>query len=158
MSEVYISRLTRIQKEYDAAQGALEYAIRGWQREALFAEPELELISPQELRRCEANLEPIFIIYLFSAFEDILRSHLQSHHPHLSIPEEEKAVRLIDRVAMLQRPRIVGPLRERVHDVRRSRNQLVHASVSAQTLRISLSEVLARLIKFVDQLPEPYER
>ncbi len=87
-------------------------------------------------------------------FEGILKEHLAQHHPNIHVPEEARAVWLIDRVAQRQSPPISLPLRSRVHEVRRYRNFLAHPS-GRIPVETPFSTAIFRLSKFVDYLPEP---
>jgi hypothetical protein len=91
---------------------------------------------------------------LFAAFEGALKEHLAEYHAGMAVPEDVRVVWLIDRVATLQTPHIGIPLRQRVHEVRRYRNALVHATVPAP-LSLSFTEARARLNTYLDKLPEP---
>lgn len=154
MSSVYIRNIRRIGREYEAARGALAYTERNWQKMALFNDSELEHVGPQDLRNAVNNLEATFIIRIFAAYEGMLKEHLMQHHAHIAVPEDARAVWLIDRVSTLQSPHIGTPLRNRVHDVRRHRNSLVHA-VLAAPLPMTFDEVRSRLNTYLDKLPEP---
>ena len=129
MSEAYRRRLVRVQSEFDAARDAIEYVLLNWQRQNVVG---TIASSPEELRRAATSLEAVFFIRLFSTFEGILKEHLQQRHPPL-----------------------LGQLRLRVHDVRRSWNSLVHDRDEAPP-PLSFLESLAILGRFVNCLPEPY--
>lgn len=156
MSQTYIRRLKRIGDEFVAARGALAYAAQNWQKHALYSHRELEMIGPQDIKNAADNLETTFIIRLFAEFEGILKEHLTQHHAGIHLPEDARAVWLIDRVANLQTPHIGLPLRDRVHEVRRYRNALVHSSpvVIAPLLFVEAS---SRLNLYLDKLPEPLD-
>ncbi len=99
-------------------------------------------------------MDAIFLIRLFSLFEGILKEHLTQHHPGISVPEEARAIWLIDRVAQRQTPPIGQALRSRVHEVRRYRNYLAQPS-GRVPVETPFSMAIFRLSKFVDHLPEP---
>lgn len=155
MSATYIRHLRRIGRELLAAKGALNYAGRSWDRHDLANDSDLREVGPQDIRNAADNLEATFIIRLFATFEGILKEHLAQQHPGIAVPEDARAVWLIDRAAVLQSPPIGAPLRQRVHDVRKYRNVLVHAS-SVLLPRMTFFEVLLRLITYLSKLPEPY--
>jgi len=152
MSEVYVRRLFRIQREYGATRDAAAYVLHNWHKQDIFRD--IQGISEEDLRRAAGNLDAIFLIRLFSTFEGILKEHLAQHHPNIAVPEEARAVWLIDRVAQRQSPPIPASLKSRVHEVRRYRNYLTHASVG-RPLETPFAMALFRLSKFVDRLPEP---
>lgn len=141
MSDVYVRRLARVQEELDALRDAVQFASRN-------------AGSPGGLRRADENLEAIFVIRLFAVFEGVLKEHLAQHHPNIVVPEDARAVWLIDRVAQRQTPPITFPLRNRVHEVRRWRNFLIHPG-GGPALEIFWTDALARLSRFADHLPEP---
>ncbi len=152
MSEIYARRLSRVQREYDASRDAVGYVIRNWDKQTI--SQVIPGTGLEDLRRAAGNLDAIFLIRMFSLFEGILKEHLAQHHPGITVPEEARAVWLIDRAAQRQTPPIGQPLRNRVHEVRRYRNYLTHPSgrVPVETL---FSTAIFRSSKFVDHLPEP---
>ncbi len=155
MSATYTRQLRKIGRELLAAKGALNYAGRNWDRRDLASDSGLREIGPQDIRNAADNLEATFIIRLFATFEGILKEHLAHQHPGIAVPEDARAVWLIDRVAVLQPSPISALLRQRVHDVRKYRNVLVHAN-SVLLSRMTFAEPLARLITYPIKLPEPY--
>jgi hypothetical protein len=153
VSDIFGQWLRAVRYEYEAAREAIAYINRNWQKYDIYGEI-TEGLTPQHFKNAAQNLEAIFIIRLFATFEGILKEHLAKSHPHISVPEDVRAVWLIDRSANLQNPHIVTPLRNRVHDVRRYRNFLVHpGGVIAN--RIFFQDALASLAKFSDRLPDP---
>jgi hypothetical protein len=154
VSDLYVRRLGRIREEYQAAAGALAYVSVYWRTHNIFNFRALEVSSLEDVRRAADDLETTFLIRLFAAFEGILKEHLAKNHPGARVAEDVSAAWLIDRVSALQRPRIVDPLRARVHDVRRYRNYLVHPGGPMPAF-VQLSEALGRLTRFVDRLPSP---
>ncbi len=141
-----------MQREYDATRDAATYVIQNWHTQDIFQD--IQGTSLEDLRRAAGSLDAIFIIRLFSTFEGILKEHLTQHHPHIAVPEEARAVWLIDRVAQRQSPPIPPPLKSRVHEVRRYRNYLTHPS-GGRPLEVTFAMALFRLSQFVERLPEP---
>jgi hypothetical protein len=154
MSSVYIRRVKRLNDEYLAARGALAYVARNWQAHTIFNASELEPIGPQDIKNAAEHLEETFIIRLFAEFEGMLKEYLAQHHPGIAVPEDARAVWLIDRVATLQSPHIVQPLRMRVHAVRRYRNALVHSGIM-MPIPLQFGEARSSLNTYLDKLPEP---
>ena len=152
MSDIYARRLSRIQREYHATREAVGHVVRNWQAQDIF--PASEETGLEDLRRAAVNLDAIFLLRLFSLFEGILKEHLSQHHPGIAVPEEARAIWLIDRVAQRQIPPITAPLRNRVHEVRRYRNYLTHPS-GIVPVETPFATAIFRLSKFVDHLPEP---
>ncbi len=152
MSDHYVRLLRRVRDEHDAVDASLRYVQDQWRRQNLSLA--IKQATPEDLQRAIDDLGMTFFIRLFSTFEGMLRQHMEQHHPNVSVKEDARAVWLIDRVAQLQSPAISAPLRERVHEVRRYRNFLVHPGAGAPPL-VDFTDALARLSKFVDYLPEP---
>ena len=152
MSDALVRRLSRIRREYDATRDAAAYVIRNWQKQNIF--DDIQGTSLEDLRRAAGSLDAVFVIRLFSTFEGILKEHLAQHHPHIAVPEEARAVWLIDRVAQRQVPPIPASLKSRVHEVRRYRNYLTHPS-ARHPFETPFAVALSRLSKFVERLPEP---
>ncbi len=146
MSSLFIQRLRAVRNEYDAAREAIAYVNRNWQKHNIPASM-TEGLTPKHFTNAAESLEAVFIIRLFSTFEGILKEHLAKNHPGISVPEDARAVWLIDRVSTLQTPHIGTPLRNEVHAVRRYRNFLVHPS-GAVAARVILTTHLPRLQNF----------
>lgn len=154
MSAEYVRRLERIRDEHWAASGSLAYVSVNWHRANIFNFPSLEAVGVEDVRRAADDLQATYFIRLFSVFEGILKEHLAENHPHLTVAEDASAASLIDRVARLQRPRVSDALRDRVHDVRRYRNYLVHPGGNLPAF-VQFSEAVGRLTRFADRLPDP---
>lgn len=151
MSDIYVHSLVDVQSEYLAAQDAVDYVIANWQRDSVVRAIQGGL---EDFQRASDDMEAIFLIRLFSVFEGILKEHLAQHHPSIRVPEEARSVWLIDRAAQRQPRPITFPLRQRVHEVRRYRNFLVHPRGPVLPT-LFFPDALAPLSKFVDRLPEP---
>ncbi len=152
MSEIYVRRLARVVREFDAACEALDYVQQNWQRQSVFLY--VSRSGLPDLARAADNLESVYLLRLFSTFEGLLKEHLAEHHPGITVPEDARAVWLVDRAAQRQTPPISAALRNRVHDVRRYRNHLTHPS-GVPFPAIAIATALARLSRFADRLPEP---
>lgn len=152
MSDVYVHLLERVHRELNAAQDALSYTEQNWYRNSIFLD--MPTSSLPDIIRASNRLEAVYFIRLFSTFESILKEHLIQHHPGITVPEEARAIWLIDRTAQRQTPAITPALRSRVHDVRRYRNHLTHLN-DRMLFPIPFTIALARLSKFVDYLSEP---
>jgi len=152
MSDVYVGLLERVHQEFDAAHDALVYVEQNWYRKNVFLD--IPGSSLPDMGRAAKHQEAVYFIQLFSTFEAILKEHLAQHHPQITVPEEARAVWLIDRVAQRQTLPITAALRSRMHDVCRYRNYLTHLNDRPPS-PIPFTTALARLNKFVDHLPEP---
>jgi len=152
MSDLYVRLLQRVGDEHDAVDASLKYVRDQWRRQNLSLA--IKQATPEDLQRAIDDLDTTFFIRLFSTFEGMLRQHMEQHHAGISVEEDARAVWLIDRVARLQAPPIVAPLRDRVHEVRRYRNFLVHPG-GGPLRTVFFTDALARLGRFVSRLPEP---
>jgi len=152
MSINYVRLLQRVRDEHDVVDASLIYVREQWLRQNLSLA--IRTATPEDLRRAVDDLDATYFIRLFSTFEGILKQHLAQHHPDLALEEDARAVVLIDRVAQLQHPQLSAPLRERVHEVRRYRNHLIHSGGGTPPV-VLFVDALARLSKFVSHLPEP---
>ncbi len=152
MSDFYVRSLLRLGDEYEAVDASLKYVQEQWLRQSLSLP--ITRATAEDLQRAIRDLQSAYFIRLFSTFEGMLREHMSQHHPTLSMEEDVPAVRLIDRVSQLQSPQISSPLRERVHEVRRQRNFLVHPA-GTSPLPLDFKDASARSSTFVSKLPEP---
>lgn len=152
MSHFYVRSLLRLRDEHDAVDASLRYVQEQWRRQNLSLP--ITHATAEDLQRAINDLQSAYFIRLFYTFEGMLREHMAQHHPNLLVEEDARAVWLIDRAAQLQAPPISAPLRDRVHEVRRYRNFLVHPGGTSPP-PVDLTDALARLGKFVDRLPEP---
>ena len=154
MSEIYRRRLIRIQDERDAAQDALAYIQENWHKNSIFNEKRfVEGSSLHDVTHLAENLDAIFLIRLFAAFEGMLRQHMTQYHPG-SVTDDAGAALLIDQVAVSQPKRITINLCDRVHEVRKYRNSLAHPQGKTAT-EVTFTETLARLAQYLGWLPEP---
>lgn len=152
MSEQYKRRLIRVRNEYDAAREAVSHVRRNWHQQNIFLQ--IEGIELSDLDRTTSDLESIFTIWLFATFEGILKDHLlQGPNARPGI-EEDSVFNLINYVARRQQPPMNPNLRQQVHEVREYRNTLVHRNLTSQ-MSFTFSDVLRRLSKYVDKLPDP---
>ena len=153
MSSIYINKSKSIRSEFKANQDALAYIVRHWQKQAIYNE--IDQVGPEDFKKALDNLEGTFVLRLFAAFEGMLKEHMAQHHPAITLPEDVSMYRLIDLVANRQTPPISLPLRQRVHEVRRYRNSLVHSGAPAVPT-IAFAEALSRLNTYLAKLPEPF--
>ncbi len=154
MSDKYVNRLKSVASEYDAVREALAYVNVNWQKQSIYSQ-ESQKLTPKHFISASASIESVFIIRLFTTFEGILKEHLSRNHPTKRIPEDARVMWLIDQVAIRQTPRIRSELREKVHEVRKYRNSLVHAGY-APSPRIIFNDALATLAKYSHILPDPF--
>ena len=152
MSDRFVRRLERVRDEQQAASGSLAYVSIYWQKASIFNFSGLETVGVEGVLRAAADLEATYFIRLFSVFEGVLKEHMAESHPGIRITEDASAAWLIDRVSKLQKPPIFNIFRERVHEVRRYRNYLVHPGGNLPAF-VQFSEALAQLTRFADRLP-----
>lgn len=154
MSIIYKRKLARIQDERDTAAETVAYVRDNWYTKSLFNEAIFKGGTHTRLYQLAENLDTIFTIRLFAAFEGMLQEHMQQHHPGTHIPEYAGASYLIDTVATAQTIRISIALCDEVHEVRQYRNSLMHPA-GKSALEIPFTAALARLARYVGWLPEP---
>jgi hypothetical protein len=153
MSQTYIHQMKSIGDQFEANAGALAYVARHWLKQSIYNE--IDRIGPEDFKKALDSLEATFVIRLFAAFEGILKEHMAQHHSAIALPEDVSMYRLIDLAANRQTPPIGLPLRNRVHEVRRYRNSLVHSGAPAVPT-VPFTEALSRLNTYLAKLPEPF--
>ena len=97
MSDVYIQRLRAIRSEFEAARQAIAYVQRNWQKYNIFAE--LSRLNPADFAEAGSHVERTYFIRLYAEFEGILRDHLATNHPSMTVPDKPKVDWLVTRVA-----------------------------------------------------------
>jgi len=149
-----VSRMNWIPRE------RLVYVQENWYNHSLFNEKRFEGSSRSAVVQIAADLDAVFMIRLFAAFEGILRQHMVQHHPNLQVSKDIRAGKdvtvsnLTDQVATVQSVRITLTLCNEVHEVRKYRNSLVHPD-SRAVAEVTFTEALARLARYVGWLPDP---
>ena len=95
-------------REFEATRDALTYVEQNWQRQNISLH--VSGNGPADLLRAAGNLQEVYLLRLFSTFEGLLKEHSAQRHPGIVVPEEARAVWLIDRVAQRQTPAISAAL------------------------------------------------
>jgi len=99
------------------------------------------------------NLEITYFIRLFAEFEGILKDHLTTNHPLVTVSDNPKVDWLISRVMRVESLTIDPALRRQIDLVRSYRNSIAHRSNAAAV--VTFNNALARLNRFLDKLPDP---
>lgn len=139
-SDQRIRRLLAVERECDAALVAVELLTDRLRADPSFLLPRLEARDAKALRE---NAETTFLIRLFAEFEAGLKEVWRDVLGKKTRPGMEV---LVDRVAA--RHGIAGPVLDRVHEVRRYRNALVHTGDEGAVALIDLKEARSRLCRF----------
>lgn len=96
MSEVYIRRLRAVQSEFYSAREAIGYVRRNWQKHGIYAE--MPRLKPINFDDAGSNLEVTYFTRLYAEFEGILKDHLATNHPNVTVAAKPKVDRLISQV------------------------------------------------------------
>ena len=130
----------------------MTYLDRNWQRHAIYRE--IEGVTPRDLAQAGQNVEATYIIRLFAEFEGVLKDHLATNHPHVSVPTRPRVDWLINRAVQVESLAIDPLLRRNMDAVRDYRNSIAHRKRTPAPA-IPLVAVLSTLNTFVAKLPDP---
>ncbi len=143
-----IERIRAVEREYQVAQAAVSLL-----RAQLDADP--SALNTQGLRyrdfaQLNQNLDATYLLRLFAEFETGLRQAWQNGFGRTTHP------RVVELVASLAAQCVVpADCQERVHEVRRYRNSLVHEEDSDVAV-IPLAQARGHLCRFFSFLPSDW--
>jgi len=131
---------------YRAARAALAYYLHtiGAAGRLVRGEP----FSTQDVRLTLEEVENTYFIRMFAQFEAVLRNYWEQGRGRTTAPRIRI---LIDRLA--SHLRVQGDVLKRVHEVRESRNHLVHHGMGVAPARVTIMEARSRLCRFLAYLP-----
>jgi len=157
VSDVYIRRLRSVQAEFNAARVALFFTIRNWQRYDIGGEPDVTdlRLKPGQFERAQERVEETYFVRMYAEFEGILKDHLTTNHPKVSVPDRPKVDQLISAVLKAEKVTIDPALRAKLDAVRDYRNSIAHSARRPGAVFVPFVDALSRLNTFVDKLPDP---
>jgi hypothetical protein len=148
-----------VAKEYEASRVALTRLTAQARADAnvLADEPK----ARNGLSRASDNLEGTYLVRLFAAFESALRSYERWWHPGRVGETRVDASQMIDEIGARnaddvprRRKRAIGTqIRDRVHQVRRSRNFWAHDDADAIAVPMSLERAKSCLLEYIAKMP-----
>ncbi len=138
-----IRRLVAVEREHATALVAIDLLLSELKADPSFLQPRLEARDAKSLAK---NVEATFLIRIFAEFEGGLRVVYREVLGKQKRPNVET---LVNRIAVSNA--IAGPDLDRVHEVRRYRNSLIHAD-SEQVDRIELKAARSRLCKYLSRI------
>jgi hypothetical protein len=120
-----------------------------------------EPVARSGLSRASQNLEGTYVVRIFAAFESALRSYERWWHPARIGETRVDASQMIDEIGARnaddvprRRKRAIGTqIRERVHQVRRSRNYWAHDDADAMGDPMSLERAKMCLLDYIAKMP-----
>lgn len=145
--------------EYEASRVAITRLTAQARADAnvLAGEPE----ARSGLSRASKNLEGTYLVRLFAAFESALRSYERWWHPGRVGQTRADVSQMIDEIGARnaddvprRRKRAIGTqIRDRVHQVRRSRNYWAHDDEDAMDVPMSLERARSCLLEYLAKMP-----
>jgi hypothetical protein len=113
------------------------------------------------LLRASQNLEGTYLVRIFAAFESALRSYERWWHPERVGETRVDASQMIDEIGARnaddvprRHKRAIGTqIRNRVHQVRRSRNFWAHDDADAIDVPMPLQRAKMCLLEYIDKMP-----
>jgi hypothetical protein len=147
VSDRHVYQLHLVHSQYLTARAALEFAAS--QSEAVLIESDFwEGRSFRQVRDTIKGLSDTYLVRLFCEFETVLRDHWQSVNRN---PQEPSVNYLIDH--SLGAAARFTAMRARLHEVQRTRNDIVHHRAS-DGRQISYDEARKHLSRYHQELPE----
>lgn len=153
MSNQYIQRLRAIRGEFEAARQSLAFVSQNWQKYNIYLE--VDGVTPANFQRAGEYLFATYLIRLSAEFEGILKYHLTSKHPHISIPKDVKVDWLISKVSKEEGVKIDHNLRTHLEKVRKYRNDFVHSGKTPLST-FTFDSALSWFSTFLAKLPDPF--
>ena len=162
MSSIYIERLRRVSREYEALRQAVVYVINNWQQQDIYNK--IQGITPQDFKRTVDSLERTYFIRLFAEFEGILKDHLDTNYSTVlwkGKPRADKRDKIdvnenITLVVKHDNIKQVEGERQRLLDIRNYRNSIAHFNSTAPAI-VTFNDALSRLNTFLAKLPDPVQ-
>lgn len=152
MSSRYIQRLRAVRSEYEAAKQGIAYVNKKWDQHGIARD--VSGVTPKDFRRVNEYLFATYLIRLSAEFEGILKYHLTSNHPSVTIPKDAKVDWLISKVSNQETFKVDQNLRENLEKVRTYRNNFVHSG-QLPPATFTFDSALSWFNTFLDKLPEP---
>lgn len=154
--------INEVGREYEASRVAVA-RLAG----QLLADPNLLNDEPQArqgLPQASRNLEGTYVVRVFAAFESALRSYERWWHPERVGTARVDASQMIDEIGARHAPDIprrtkrpIGlQIRERVHEVRRSRNYWAHDEADAVARPMPFGRARECLLAYIDKMPNEW--
>jgi hypothetical protein len=140
--------LAAVESEYEAAKYAVGEMCHHARLDPTILDDSSVLLIPSMFRDCSLNLEPTFILRLFSEFEFILRDYLAFMRPSPRVRRTRMEI-LINRAATIEQ--IPHHIMMAAHQVREFRNRIVHEGIHVKLL--TLQECKSMLNQFLSHLP-----
>ena len=118
-------------------------------------------LSRDQIALVSLKLEGRYVVRVFAAFESALRSYERWWHPNRIRKEFPTAATMIDEIGAhrednvaRRRKREIGlQIRERVHEVRRTRNFWAHADDSQCDYPLPIEQATERLLAYIRKMP-----
>lgn len=152
VSNQYIQKLRAIRGEYEAARQGVAFIIRNWHGHNIYQD--MDGIAPANFHRAREYLFATYLIRLSAEFEGILKNHLTSNHPSISIPQDAKVDWLISQVSKNEGFKVDANLRINMEKVRKYRNDFVHSG-QVPTPTYTFDSALSWFNTFLANLPDP---
>lgn len=151
MSDVYIQRLRSVRNEFDASRTAIAHILSHWNTPEIIEA--FSGVPRKNFEQASQYLEVTYFVRLFAEFEGILKDHLATNHPAVSVVHDPKVDWLISRARRSEGLRIDPTLHQRINEVRAYRNAIAHSAAPAAV--VTFQQALSTLNKFLDKLPDP---
>ena len=152
MSSQYIQRLRAVRGEYEAAKQGIVFVRKKWDQYNIYQD--MDDVTPESFKRASEYLFATYLIRLFAEFEGILKYHLTSNHPSVTIPKDAKVDWLISKVSNQETFKVGQNLRENLEKVRTYRNNFAHSG-QLPPATFTFDSALSWFNTFLDKLPEP---
>jgi hypothetical protein len=152
VSHQYIQRLRAVRGEFEAARQSISFVSRNWHKYDIYQD--MNDVTPANFHRAGEYLFATYLIRLSAEFEGILKHHLTSNHPGVSVPKDAKVDWLISKVSKEEGFKTDLSLRINMARVRNYRNDFVHSG-EATLAAFAFESALSWFNTFLANLPDP---
>lgn len=152
MSGVYIERLRTVQMEFNSTREAIRYVQVNWQKYDI--QRDVTALKPAHFDHAGRNIEITYFVRLYAEFEGVLKDHLATNFPAVTVTAKPKVDALITLVLKAEGFVLDPALRRKMDHVRDYRNSIAHRA-HASAPSVTFVEALSRLNRFLAKLPDP---
>lgn len=152
MSDRYIQRLRAVRGEFEATRQGIAFVNQNWDKYSIYLD--VDGVMPKNFQRAAEYVFATYLIRLSAEFEGLLKLHLASNHPSISVKKDAKVDWLIRRVSKAESFDVDTKLRANLEKVRKYRNDFAHSG-QLPLSTFTFDSALSWFNTFLAKLPDP---